>query len=259
MKKAVFYMNCQAALVHFLKKTKMAEHYEFCVYHNYQLILREQSPEAFMRDAAKADLFVFQPTGEIYGILGTDVLCADVVPKDALKLSCAYCFNTGFFPIVKHGRWWTGKSILREAQLGSTTLVQAFDRDTLFYDCAERFEDNLTEQMRREETCDIKLGEWIRQNYQTEHLFLLCNHPASALLVELARRILRAVNPAWDHEIPYYHTNEVQLPGHHAVHYATIRELKLFYRLPFSHVNIGSDFTYYRTLFEELQRTKGVL
>src|SRR5687767_15030851 len=113
----VCYSNCQGgAAVHFLKKTPMAEHYDFEVYANYRLILGEQSPRQMFNHAAQCDLFLYQPTGEIYGILGTEELIHSVVPKSAQKISMAYNFNTGFFPIVLHGKWWTGEWWIEEAK-----------------------------------------------------------------------------------------------------------------------------------------------
>lgn len=257
----VSYANCQSiGIFHFLKQTRLVEEYEFKLWNNWQIVLKEQDPAGLFEDARRADVFLYQPTDSLYGALSTDAFCNEVVPKDCIKISYPYVFNSGFFPIVKHGRWFTGADWITEAKAGATDLLEIYDRHTgnprawhPSFDCARRFSENLAEQSRREEDCTIRLVPWMLQNFQTKHLFLLCNHPASALLVELAKRVMEIVAAPDDHIFTYDGPNDANLPGWHALHPAVKRELGITYDAP------GGDMEFYRTLIKELAQTKGVL
>lgn len=251
----VSYANCQSiGICHFLKKTPMAQHYDFKLWNNWQIVLKEQDPAGLLEDAERADVFLYQPTDAMYGALSTGVFCNEVVPKDCIKISYPYIFNTGFFPIVKSGKFWTGDWWLHMAKESPENLVKLYDNGMMQpFDCARRFAENLAEQSRREAGCTIKLAPWILENFQTQHLFLLCNHPASALLIEAARRILVLAGYD-DMEIPITHPNEAALPGWHALHPAVKRELGIQYDQ-----EPGGDMEFYRALFAELAETKGIL
>lgn len=251
----VSFSNCQGgAILHFLRKTQLAEHYDMVQYNNWQIILNEQSPDDLMRDAARADIFLFQPTDPLkHGMLSSAEMIDKVVPKSALKLSYAYSFNTGFFPIVKHGQWWTSHYVIGAARLGDRTLISRFEVDDLPYDCARRFAENLAEQSRREALCDLRFAPFILENFQKKHLFLMENHPTSELFVHMARTVLRAINPAWDQEIPFDGPNDANLPGWHFLHPAVKRELGIEYDAP------GGDIHAYRKLMVEITEKNGVL
>lgn len=255
MKLCVIYANCQGSgLEHFLRKTPFIDEYDIVSYQNYRLILKEQSSDEMIRDAQRCDLFLYQPTGEIYGILGTGEICRSVLKDGALRLSFSYVFNTGVFPIVFHGKWWTGASVIEEAKRG-TDITLLYDTDALEYDCYDRFYDNLSEQNRREQVCDIRLSNWMWDHYKTKHLFLLCNHPTSHVFVEMARQVLQAVRIPFSGEIPITHCNEANLPGFHSLHPAVKRELDLKYDV----TDPGADSEFFRKLIVQLQEKRGEL
>lgn len=257
MKKLCIYSNCQGrGIIHFLSKTHFKEIYSFRLHENYRIVLNETSPDALLADASTCDVFLYQPmSAQKHGMLSTEEMLANVVPKSAVALSFSYQFNHGFFPIFKYGSWHTGKQVLDMASAAPSSLVSSYDADMLYYDCARRFAECLAEQSRREESCNIRLASWILQNFQTKHLFTMCNHPASELFVEMARRIAAALNVAIG-DMPIVNANETGLPGYHAVHPAVVRELGLKYPIP---QNDGADPHYYRVWMTELAATKGVL
>lgn len=193
--KLVSYANCQLfGVLHFLKQSKLAGHCEFKHYNNFQIILREQSAADLFEDSAQADIFVFQPTPAIqYCELSTEQMIESVVPNGALKISVGYGFNHGLFPIVHHGQWQTGRQVLQLAKDDPATLRIAYDHGTLKFDCALRFIACLNEQARREKAIDIKMSDFILAEFQKQKLFICENHPASAYLAELARRVLRFI------------------------------------------------------------------
>lgn len=260
MKRCTIYANCQGdGIAHFLRKTAMAEHYEFKVWRNYQLMLGEQTAAGLMEDVTSADLFIYQPTPGFLCKCGAEVPSTDEMVKRlkprTMALSFSYQFNTGFFPIVKSGKWWTGRELDGLAFCGAPLLEMYDNGEILSFDCALRFAENLAEQSRRERECVMKFVPFILENFQSKHLFVMHNHPASALFVEMAQTVLRFVEPKWDVPIAYDHPNESNLPGYHAVHPAVIRELGLTYTPD----RRGEDAEFYRSLITELAANKGVL
>jgi len=251
--KICVYSNCQGdGIAHFIRKVHPT--WEIRVHHNWQIMLGETSGLAMVQDAKWwCDIFVYQPTDAFKDAPSTNDIIKDL--GKARPISFPYCYNTGFFPIVKSGTFWTGNEIIKLAMRGSP-LVEMWDNDEfLIYDCARRFAENVAEQSRREECCTLQFVPFILQNFQTKHLFLLHNHPASPLFVEMARAVLRAIDPKFDVEIPYDGPNDANLPGYHGVHPAVIRELGLRYTPD----RRGEDMDYYRVLIQELAATKGML
>lgn len=256
--KLCIYSNCQGdGIAHFIRKVKPA--WDIRVHHNWQLMMGEQSPEALLADLKDCDVFVYQPTdgfvckgGYVMPTTGDMVTS---LPSHVARISFPYVFNTGFFPIVKSGKWWTGSALVQAAVKGETNVVAGYDMNVWPFDCARRFAENLAEQSRREECCTLQFAPFILQNFQTKHMFLLHNHPASALFVEMARAVLREIGPALDVEIPHDGPNDANLPGYHGVHPAVVRELGLRYEPD----RTGEDMDYYRVLIQEMASTKGVL
>lgn len=235
-----------------LKKTPLAETFDFVQHNNWQSILGEVNPEDLLRDAAKADVFLYQPSGPIKNLdISTEEITERIVPKSAVKLSYAYNFNSGFFPIVLHGGWHTSHEVIEKATRG-IDVVSLYDEDRLFYDCARRFAENLAEQSRREETCELKFAPYILQNFQREHLFLVCNHPTSTLFAHMARTVLTAMGED-SGPIPIVHPNEANLPGWHPIHPAVIRELGLQYRI----AEPEADHQWYRHLMKTIMEKRG--
>ena len=57
---------------------------------------------------------------------------------------------------------------------------------------------------RREWACDVKISDYINENFRDRQIFFNPNHPSPAILVELSRRILRFIGMRSDNflELP---------------------------------------------------------
>lgn len=266
----VSYSNCQGqGLIHFLKKTPLADEFEAVHWNNYQLILKEVDRDECFESLKRADVVIFQPTSALHCIDGfvipdSETLFHNLLRPDAIRIGFVYQYNHGFFPIVRLGPtfdgWVTGDYIKRHVKyfpdgmlLTYDTHAHRLDDDHIPWDCARRFAECLGEQSRREQeaNADIKMTDFILANFQTRRLFLTQNHPSSVMFVELAKRVIaRLVEPfgLWEmvrrysdskpHEteivdrvkdIPWTDPNEANLPGMLPVHPAVVRELNLKY------------------------------
>lgn len=213
MKRATIFSNCQAdGLAHFLRKAGFP--YEIEVFRNYQIILREQTPEALHESASKCDLFIFQPTREEkHGPLSSEYYVEKVIPKTARTIAFPYLFNHGFFPLVAHGESFIGMDAMDAVywRMPKAQLLALYDTGMVDFALWPRFLTCLAEQAKREQICDIALTHWIAANRNRE-LFINFNHPASELFAELAREVISIVNDAEAPPIPVGHPNEAGLP-----------------------------------------------
>lgn len=264
-KKLVVYANCQAdGIAHFLGKTALAEEYQISVWHNWQVLMKEQSLAGLEWDLAQAEIVVYQPcTGykctDGVSVPGSAQLL-DHYCKEKLQISFSYIFNHGFFPILKvaPGRdgWITSESVKARAWAPSSTfaidgdIFRSYNAGGLRYDCARRFLECLAEQNSREQKCDIRMTDFILANYRTQRLFLTQNHLTSAMFVEIARQVIaKMIEPLdlWElveprnppekessiesriKPIPWTDENEVNQNGTLPIHPAVVAELGLQY------------------------------
>lgn len=276
MKKlCLVYSNCQGdGIVHFLKKTRMANDFDFMIWHNWQLMLEEQNTADFIANVQYlrrvGGVAIYQPckgysTKGGAEVPGTAALFHnDVCPYPIKTISFAYQFNYGFFPFIKLGPGWDGWIATDELKVRSgdkrgdplrlkDALLRDYFAGNFHYDCAIRFIKCLREQSRREEETDIAMAPWILGNFPLQRLFLTYNHPTSALFVELARRVLDLVYP--EHRVPFAtwpievtDENEAGMNGVQPLHPAVVKELGLDYE-PTDHA-----IEYFADLLQQMNR-----
>jgi Polysaccharide biosynthesis enzyme WcbI len=261
----VSYSNCQGGgMLHFLKKTRLAETWDFVQWNNWQCMLDEQDPAGMVRDIRKADLFVYQPTCAFTSRAGVPVDSTEdlvqMVPKGCQTLSYAYQFNNGFWPVMKHGStWFAGDqvaSLIRHQD--NRRLFGAYNAGDIYFDCAKRFLECLAEQNNRESVCDLRATSFILKYYRKRRLFLIENHPTSFLLGYLAALVVRKIDePGHEQAIEDMRTqneNEVNLPcGCFPTHPAAVSELGLDYA-PDDHAH-----EFYRAKLEEMVKDAAAL
>lgn len=192
--KVTLFANCQAdGVAHFIRQAYPT--WDVQLFHNYQIILGEQTTDQLRESASKCDLLIFQPTSETkYGDMSAEYYAREVVPAKALKVSFGYMYSLGFFPLIGHGDAVIGTDDLRDT-LQSLTLDQTlatYDRGDFDFRLWPRHLHCAAEQAKREVHCDVKMSEWMMEN-RRHRLLLTFNHPASVLFAELTRRIMARV------------------------------------------------------------------
>jgi len=233
----VSYSNCQGSgALFFLKRTHLAEEYEMRQWNNWQCMLDEVDPQAMLKDATQADVFLYQPTDRFesragFNVPSTDEIKSLLVPDGCQCISFAYAYNDGFFPLLKHGDWKTGNRAKELAAISPYRLFAAYNAD-LTYDCARRFVECLSEMSKREQLCDIKMVPFILNTYRDTRLFLNENHPSSFMFCHLAQQIyiqIKSESPDVTKMLTA-DENEVNLPmGINPTHQSVVNELGLRY------------------------------
>jgi hypothetical protein len=245
----VFYTNCQSqGIVHFLNQTPLVEYFEFSRQNNWQLILGEQSREEFFKKLEEADAVIYQPTDEYKCVDGftmppSNELLATFCPIKEIA-SFVYQYNDGFFPLVNHGTWKTGRDFANRAcrainrPMDIDGLYKDYNAGWLTFDCARRFSECLAEQSRRESTADIKTVPFIIEHFQHYEMFVSENHPASALYMRLATMIATVLCNWFRISMLNWPTptflakgrNDANMSGELPIHQAVVDELGLKYR-----------------------------
>lgn len=198
MKKCVIYSNCQAdGLALFLPK--MGFPYEITVYRNYQMILGEQRIEDLQRDAATADLFIFQPTNDKHGDSSSENMI-ELIPVGCKVISFAYVYNHGLHPLTEHGGRFVGSEFMADDYwlLDLPQLLYLYDRGEIDFALWPRFLHCLAEQARREQDTDIKITKWMF-DHRERRILLNVNHPTTLMFVEIAKQIMQFLDilPDW--------------------------------------------------------------
>lgn len=227
------YSNCQGdGLAHFMKQTSFGGYYDVSIWHNWQMIMKEQDPLAMIEDVKRAEVFIYQPATKLEGAPSTEDLCENYLPKHSKRISFPYLYNHGFFPWLKINDsgldgWIAGEEVKNRIRKphGQPTLYQSYNDGSLHHDCARRFLECLAEQARREQPLDVKMVPFILGQYREHRLFLSENHPTSALYVGLAFRVLELLNIF--EPLSWASNNDAKMNGEMPYHVDVVRELGL--------------------------------
>jgi hypothetical protein len=204
--KALFIGNCQnGGLRDFLSYSK-----EFCStfetkwYANWQLI--ESQSCIPMKDVQEADLFVYQPLRPEHGCYSTDPTIEGsigyYVNDNCIKLTHPYVFSSSFWPIVQAGqgknsnRWFGGEQIdkLLNMGIGKNEILNLFYTNQIDWEYGKRFEQSIQILQNKESITDIKISEFIVNNFKNQLLFLIPQHPTSAIFLNMTNQILEKLN-----------------------------------------------------------------
>lgn len=241
MKKLVIFANCQCRA---LAQTLM-ENRQFSSTHEWDFLpavqnLSEQHVPEVLAKVRAADLFLYQPVSEDPARpaeITSAFLCEQVKPS-AIALSFPSLYFDGYFPHLQTLKGYISTLYLVHdyfiayaCAIGLTvektlTLIQSEDlypRDVSIR-LAEASFNNLAER-EREFDLDIKITQFLRDNYRREKLFNQFNHPKRPVLKYIAEKILTKIgsqNPLLA-EIGPSHMDEIMTP----IYKSTYKNLEL--------------------------------
>lgn len=204
-KKILFIGNCQnTGIIHFLQKNKeFNENFEVKQYANWELIENQDSIP--LSDIRSADVFVYQPLRPVYGCYSTDPTIEGsigyYVNDKCLKISYPYIFSSAMWPIVQAGqnqnRWFGGEVIndlVINKKLTIQEIVELYSRNQIDWNYKERFSKSIEILKGKESITDIKLSNFIVNNFQKQLMFLIPQHPTSSVFLYVANEILERLN-----------------------------------------------------------------
>ena len=212
MKKCLFYGNCQVEpLKEILSNSiNFSDKYQIIPLPPVHLLDKSHVGDLEQK-IALADLFVYQLVSDNYqGIeqFGTNYLC-DRLSAEAQKIAIPGAYFTGYHPATINLKDAEGNKINEPCDYHDVNLLYLFERDKTVAETVDilqqdnfyqseyilnNLEITLNELRRREQTLDINISNFIKQNYQKQKLFHTINHPNIAVLNHIAKTILKILD-----------------------------------------------------------------
>lgn len=219
---ALFIGNCHSSgLIHFLNKSKKFKNtYNTKQYANWEMIRNKESLP--IKDIKSADLFIFQPLPEVHGCYSTDPNIKDsigsFVKHDCIKISYPYTYSSALWPLCQAGknqnRWFGWNSIHKLKQLGlhQNDIIDLYRSNQIDWEYETRFNESIKILKQKESITDLKISDFVVNNFKNKLLFLIPQHPSSIIFINLANQILHKLNMDLIDENEYYDLNEIGLP-----------------------------------------------
>lgn len=255
MKTFVSYTNCVGISIWELYLKPNLPDYEFHNFTNYELIRNKLPiPVDLVR---KADIFMYQPITERYGIYQT---MTEQGVLQYLKPSCIrICLpvvGVDMYPIYKDFDIVRGPPLDRTIPL--SILLMNYDTYNFSFGLRHRFDTGLRHMKMREATCNIKVADFITENYQEYRLFDSHNHPSGMLLAYIANQMLKLIGIDKQYDIHAQEHVHVENVAYSESEYMR-RELGLKYPLRENHDEYRRMLIYVYNHPEALQPTKTML
>lgn len=203
----LIYANCQRDLIksHLELSDEFNDNYELAhlPYHFKAVQTQFVIPEEIL---AKTGLFIYQPISNKYGQQSTASII-NRLPESCQKISFPYIYFKGYHPqftklesenlqqrFINDGSNLSDANIINLVKQGYTNdKILTLINDENFY-LAELLQLNLNntlqELSQREQTTDIKIADFIRNNYQQHYLFYIPAHPANIIGLLVVNQIL---------------------------------------------------------------------
>ena len=200
----VVFGNCQAQSIgKFLSLSLNSSEYKITTYQNNSRTGNMGTQADILNGIAQADILIYQPLQDHHGDLSEKNILTNVVSKNCKLISFPYIFNSGAYSLI-HSPRSPGRSygkiygeniiinLLEKHDLD--TVLKLYENHQIDFDLHNRFEKCIAELARRESNTDIKLTEFITDNYQQHKLFLTCNHPTTVVFSEMCKQISQLVD-----------------------------------------------------------------
>ena len=208
------YANCQSLHIENLMRTShcLMDQYLIFSFGPVQDIHGEEEEYGFSSDLIKEiDILIYQNVfgnqGYFKGI-SKGLVTEKIIPalrKDALRVAIPNVYFRGYFPQHGGGNKYSktfGKKrtkIFPYADYNIEQMAVKYSPEQIadiiskedFYtkdDCEKNAIESLNELRRRENFCNVKISDYIEQNYRNIRMFYVVNHPKTFVLHELLKR-----------------------------------------------------------------------
>lgn len=188
-KKIVCFGNCQANhLAAFLSKYLSPLDYIVKGYLNYREFFK---PEEIYLAMKEADIIIYQPLKKSYTKLLSDKNIRKEFAGKQL-LSFPFVYNSGIYALEYDTGIIIGEEVILKLYKSGKTkaqIIRDFVNDKIDFDLEKRFQKSLDIMKKKEKNTDIKLTEFIKNNYKTNKLFAMFMHPTNFLYLEIVRQV----------------------------------------------------------------------
>ena len=186
------------------------------------------------------NIFIYQPLDKKHGIYSTSTeingSIINNLNKNCIKIAFPYIYNDALWPLTL--KEWDSKAVPDEKNIhgkgingyhnseiileklyidnkSKSDIKHLFLEKKIDFKFEERFKKTMLILKEKEEICDIKVSDYILENYRKEKLFLTKNHPTSCIFKVMIEQILEILNIERSLDIfDFTNNNLCNLPGY---------------------------------------------
>jgi hypothetical protein len=154
------------------------------------------------------DIFIYQPIDDRYGIYSTNNILK-YFKNDCILVSVPFIYMDSLFPLVKklsvHGidggiqenenNILNNNVILNYKKIyNNEEIINLYKNNKIDFDFQNRFDENIKRMKEKEEKCNIKIVDFILDNYKKNYLFTMHHHPTKIVFDNISKQIYKLLN-----------------------------------------------------------------
>ena len=193
----LIYTNCQGFFIYdfYLKYTSFFQINNVKCIKNYQDVSNDDF-ELFKI----CDIIIYQQVSVENGFQNTESQeygLLNLLKKDCIKI-CFPCLYLNIFPIYEENGKYIGGDTLNKYKNQNMTLdniIPMYENGLYDFELEKRFEKSIEYLKNKEDQyCNIKVYDFIMENYKNKPLFYTQNHPTETLLTYICQKITELLN-----------------------------------------------------------------
>ena len=217
LKSIFIYSTCQGDAIAkiLMDNDNVNRYFRICkIVRNYEYIKKSKHwiDDSNNLNALKnSDVLIYQPLDDIYGKNSTNQILKFIKPE-CIKISVPYVFNNSLTPIIvgnlgdttddwsrldahiRHIKNTDPIDNLISIGIKRDEILRMYDSDTIDWKYNERNTFMMSYLRNKEKLTDIKICDYIEENFKTKKLFAYYSHPTSDLLVYIINQILEILS-----------------------------------------------------------------
>lgn len=191
----VLYGNCQAEyLMKILKKslnfTRIYKNIEHIA--NYELI--RNNKQLPLNIISHADLFIYQPVNNNHDKLASDYIINNILKKECKIISFPYIYNSAISIFDKKGDYKKIFINLFKDGHSLESVLTKFKNLEIDFNFKNRFINTMNILKERESNLDIKVHQYILNNFGKKKLFISEPHPTIHIYYQCIIQIFKIIN-----------------------------------------------------------------
>lgn len=201
-KKCVLYGNCQIiiGIKSYLESQKDIS-LEIITMQSFTMIRKQIKIDY---DLIKScEIFIYQPVNDSYGEYSSNNFLQHL-NSNCIKIGVPFLYMDSFFPLlpiniahdIDGGKKIDENNILNKEVIinlkknhNNEDIIDLYDNYCIDFNFKKRFDDNINRIFDKEKICDIKIVDFILENYKDIKLFDMHHHPTKILFDKIAEQI----------------------------------------------------------------------
>lgn len=153
----------------------------------------------------KCSLFIYQPLNDKHGVYSTNNI-KKYLSIDCKTIGIPYIYNSSFYSIYweKASPRWTINTLINcgyrniikyiKEDISIDKILEMYDNLEIDFYFKERFENCIEILKFKEKECDVKVSDFIINNYKNIKLFVSQNHISDYFRIYIANIVLKLIN-----------------------------------------------------------------